>query len=42
VLLCAVAKNSGLTSPEEVEMLLFANAEALAGQVLNLNMRVEV
>jgi hypothetical protein len=31
-LLSAVARKSGLNAPEEVEMVLFANAEVLAGQ----------
>jgi len=31
-LLRIVAKKSGLNAPEEVEMVLFANAEVLAGQ----------
>ncbi len=34
-LLNAVAKNSSLTSPEELEMILFANAEALVGHILH-------
>jgi hypothetical protein len=33
-LLTAVAAKSGLTSPEEVEMVLFANAETLASDVI--------
>jgi len=41
LLLNAVAKKFELASPEEVEMLLFANAEALAGQVLKLSTEVE-
>ncbi len=31
----AVAKNSGLTSPDEVEMILFAKAEMLVTKLLN-------
>ena len=38
-LLSTVAKKSGLTSPEEVEMVLFANAETLVDQILNSSVR---
>jgi hypothetical protein len=36
-LLNAVAKKSGLISPEEVEMVLFANAETLVDQILEVS-----
>jgi hypothetical protein len=32
----AVARNSGLASPDEVEMILFANAETLVLKLINL------
>jgi hypothetical protein len=36
-LLGAVARNSGLTAPDEVEMILFADAEILVTKLLNQN-----